>query len=77
MSKKLTPPQTEVLKALVRLGGEASPYELAYPRTPMLRRLRDAGLIALGPAPSYDEFNCDFTITDAGRAAINAAVGSS
>lgn len=72
MQKKLTPHQTRVLKQLVRRGGKASPYELNYPTAPLLRRLRDAGLIKQGSAPIYDEWNCDFTITEEGRAAIAA-----
>jgi len=69
---KLTPHQERVLKELVRRGGIASPYDLAYPTAPLLRRLRDAGFIRQGPAPIYDEWNCNFTITDNGRAALAA-----
>lgn len=68
----MTPAQQRLLKELEKINGPASPYDLNYPRTPLLRRLRDAGFIALGAAPIYDEFNCDISITEAGRKALAA-----
>ena len=75
MGKMLTKPRARVLKELVRRGGKATPYDLAYPRSNLMHTLFMTGLIgiegrtdALGE-PAYDGF---WTITPAGRAALSS-----
>jgi hypothetical protein len=71
---KLTKAQRRVLSALVQKGGKATPYDLAYPRSPMMHRLVMAGLADTeGPVNLWGEPSCDgfWTITPAGRAALS------
>ena len=75
---KMTPARKRVLKELVRKGGSASPYDLGYPRSPMMHELVMGNLIGtLGPTDLWGEPRSSeggkWVITDAGRKALEEA----
>lgn len=72
MAEKLTQAQRRVLERLVKLGGAADDYDLAYPRAPLLHRLYMAKLITADGNIGFGGHLLDgkWRVTDAGRTAL-------